>query len=411
MSSRNTAKGTIRPAAISTDIELQDALAGLLADVEMVDDRGPLRVTVPAGQMDAEGLTRLDESGASLVFVDLGPDHEGALELTRALTTRDSKRPVILLGPSMDTELVLAGMRAGASEYLSQPLDPESVARALSRLTDRGPKVRTELGRCIGLFGGKGGSGVTTVAANLAVVINQATGGDVLLMDLDEFGTAGLLLGLWPRYSFHDVIDSFHRLDADLFDSMVETHESGVHLLAAPSEASAVMELGATNAAELIQFAKGMYDFVVVDFGRNGPAQLAPGIAQLDEALMVVTPEFPSVRNMKRVISVVESNFQGQPDQIHLVLNRETQKSNITATEIETTLGYPIAWSLPREDSVWEQAADVGRPLVSSASSSKSAKQIRAMGSKLAGPVAKPDLNGKGGLRKKLEAFVRRPRA
>jgi hypothetical protein len=91
------------------------------------------------------------------------------------------------------------------------------------------------LGKVTTVFSAKGGTGVTTVATNLAVALRLLTDKEVLLVDLaPALGTAAVAMGVHPRYTYLDVIQNFHRIDEDLFRSFLEVDESGVHVLASP---------------------------------------------------------------------------------------------------------------------------------------------------------------------------------
>ena len=61
-------------------------------------------------------------------------------------------------------------------------------------------------GRIFTVFGGKGGTGKSTVATNLGVALARS-GARTCLMDLDlAFGDVGVLLGLFPERTLSDAV-------------------------------------------------------------------------------------------------------------------------------------------------------------------------------------------------------------
>ncbi len=90
-------------------------------------------------------------------------------------------------------------MRAGAREFLPQPIAASALVEALGRAAARRPSVRVgskEGGKVLVFLGGKGGSGVTTVACNFAVSLAQECAQSTVLIDLDlPLGDAALNLG------------------------------------------------------------------------------------------------------------------------------------------------------------------------------------------------------------------------
>ena len=87
----------------------------------------------------------------------------------------------------------------------------------------------------IGIFSPKGGSGRTTIATNLAIAIKQQTNTRVALLDANlQFGDVGVLLNLNPKTrSIVDLADGGDP-DADLVESVMIEHSTGVRALLAP---------------------------------------------------------------------------------------------------------------------------------------------------------------------------------
>ena len=96
-------------------------------------------------------------------------------------------------------------MRAGAREFLTQPISPSTIAEALVRASVRRPAARPPkkaAGKLMVFTGAKGGSGVTTVATNFAIAVARESGRSTLLIDLDlPLGDAALDLGITAQYS------------------------------------------------------------------------------------------------------------------------------------------------------------------------------------------------------------------
>ena len=133
-------------------------------------------------------------------------------------------------------------MRAGVADYLPRPVTAEALRASLERVRQLlghggqgGRRSQASLGKLYAFYSAKGGAGTTTVATNFAVVLHRLTGKRTLLVDLDlELGEIALLLGVQPRFNFVDMVQNFHRMDAELLASYIERHDSGVHLLSAP---------------------------------------------------------------------------------------------------------------------------------------------------------------------------------
>src|SRR5260370_887867 len=79
-----------------------------------------------------------------------------------------------------------------------------------------------EPAKVVAVMPAKGACGATTVACNLAFQWKKLSGQRVLLADLDPLaGTLSFLLKIKSTYSFLDVLQRAHELDADLWNHMV----------------------------------------------------------------------------------------------------------------------------------------------------------------------------------------------
>lgn len=96
--------------------------------------------TVVGAASGEEGLATFDEQGADMVLVDLRlPDMNG-FEVTRALR-RHTDVPIAMVTASNDTHDVVAGLEAGADDYVVKPVVAKELSariRALLRRTSAG---------------------------------------------------------------------------------------------------------------------------------------------------------------------------------------------------------------------------------------------------------------------------------
>lgn len=398
------ARRILRCALLSTDQTVHETLGGILRDP---DQRAELTFALetPLVDLGPEDVLRLGHSGAEVVVLDLGMERETGLELTKFLLGREADRPIILIGPTLEPEILLSSMRVGASEYLAKPLNPETVSEALTRVRQRlagdddgGP----ESARTFAVISAKGGIGVTTLATNLAVQLARFSEEKTALIDLDDFGTASLLLGLWPKYSFHDVLDNVHRLDDNLLQSLVEHHTSGVDLLSSPNEGMGVEPLDPGQARRLFRFFDQRYPIVVVDAGGSkGPAMAVA--EEVDELIVVAYPELPAIRNVKRIYPELERMRAGRP--IRLVVNRYVADDSISGEELEGTIGATVFATLSKDEEAVTHAANSGKPVVMNGSS-KYSRDVKNLGRLLIGAEASKAKSS--GLKGRLASLVRR---
>src|SRR2546428_13708612 len=116
-------------------------------------------------------------------------------------------------------------------------------------------------------MGAKGGCGVTSLVTQLGALLANSFSKKTLVVDLHpDFGDAALYLGLTKyRYHFFELVENTDRLDADLLQSFVLHHSSGLDLIPAPhgTEPARRTAPGALN--HVIEFVRSRYEFILVD--------------------------------------------------------------------------------------------------------------------------------------------------
>src|SRR5580692_7663882 len=152
---------------------------------------------------ELDDLQKFLEANYDVIIVDLDSDPEHALDLVEHICA-NSSATVMVYSAQADSELLVRCMRAGAREFLSQPIAANTIAEALVRASVRRPTVRAPkktAGKLFVFAGAKGGSGVSTIASNFAILLSQESQKNTLLLDLDlPLGAAALDLGIMTQY-------------------------------------------------------------------------------------------------------------------------------------------------------------------------------------------------------------------
>jgi pilus assembly protein CpaE len=279
-------------------------------------------------------------------------------------------------------------MRGGITEFLPKPVTPEEVREAVHRVIPNnaaaGASQGTTLGEIYAFFGAKGGSGATTLATNLAIVLHRLTKKKTLLVDLDvELGEASLLLGIQPRFNFVDLIQNFHRVDAGLLASYIERHDSGVHLLSAPFHPDRAQVVSAEQIRRILQYLKQHYEYIVIDVSKSFTPVTMAAFEQADRIFLTTTVDLPSLRNVQRALPLMQRVVHGK-DRINLLLNRFEKGGEVTTKEVERSLGLPVYATLSNDYEAVIRSVNTGKPVVLNGTSAYS-QDLNKLGSLITG--------------------------
>ena len=233
------------------------------------------------------------------------------------------------------------------------------------------------------------------MATNLAVVLRQLTGKKTLLVDLDlELGETALMLGMRPRFNFVDLVQNFHRMDADLLASFIERHDSGVDLLSAPYHPEKAEMVSGDLIRRILLFLRQHYDYVVVDTSKSFSQATLATFEQADQVFLVTTADLPSLRNIQRGLPMMRRVLVRGEDQLRLVINRFDPKDQISVKDIERSLGLKVFWKLSNDYEAVLGSLNTGKPIVMNGTSSYS-KDLKSLGVTLAGTGAETERRGR----------------
>jgi pilus assembly protein CpaE len=237
----------------------------------------------------------------------------------------------------------------------------------------------------ITVFSNKGGTGITTIATNLAIGLRQQTRREVALADFDiHSGDAAFLLGVTPSRSLGDVL-SAPRIDSASVGEALTKHESGVYVLPQPEQLDRVDGVTHQQLGSVLEILSSTYDFVVVDAPHVFNELTLEIFDRSSTILLVCEPSIPSVRAARRSLDIFHKlNFLVSPDRVRLVLNRRSDSSAISVTQLEETLGRPVFASVSNDYGAVSTAINVGKPLVGAHDESRAGRDISALTRKLA---------------------------
>jgi pilus assembly protein CpaE len=395
-------QGSLRAALISPDPSFRTLVTRCLEELGPSVD-WVLRAESDVVELRPESVDRLAERAPDLLFLDVGTSPSAGERFVAAITALMPGLTVVAAGGGLGVDELLALIRAGATGYLRRPWSEDELrdvcANALRKLlstrADSAVEDPASNARVIALFSPKGGTGVTTLATNLAVHIRQATTKKTLLLDLSpELGTCPVLLGAEPRYSYLDVLESLQRMDERLLQSFLEEHESGLRVLASPQTASMAGEVRRDSVVAIVRLLRRFFDYVVVDLGRSVVDETVATVLELaDERLLVTAPELPTLRNVKQILPLVPHGGDAK-ESIRVVVSRYEDGVSVSTKEIERAVGLPV-WETVHEDRERVgRSANLGRPIVMQGSSPY-AKTVGRIGAVVA--AADVTKNGRGG--------------
>ncbi|HZD21937.1 MAG TPA: AAA family ATPase [Acidimicrobiia bacterium] len=378
-------------------------------DDEFVDSAKQLfDGSLPVARSMEEASQTVSSVDTRMVLIGPSFSNEASMSQIKALHNQDPSLVLMMVAEEVTAELLRQGMRAGVSDVLETPLDEAKIEAAIeqfahdvlhsqtARKSPAAPVAEEESeGRIITITSAKGGSGKTVLATNLALLLNRLPETKVCLVDADlQFGDVSLVLQLEPRFTMVNAAHELHQLDAELLDSLLTEHPSGLKVLAAPLEPAFADDITTAGLMQMLDVLKENYDYIIVDTAAMLDELILSLIEKSDDILMLVDMDLPSVKNAKLALETMRL-LKFSTSNVKLVLNRSNAKAKLENREIEGALKMEIAASIP-SDAMVAASVNEGRPVVESDPKSKVSKGYASVAELIAGKI--PAAAGKSGL-------------
>ena len=236
----------------------------------------------------------------------------------------------------------------------------------------------------IAVTGGKGGTGKTSIAVNLATAFAQASR-RVMLFDGDlGLANVDVLLGLTPKCTLEQVLSGERRLE-----EVILLTPSGVRVVPSASGVARMAALSSTERAAIIQAFStlpGVLDVLVVDTAAGIHDSVLQFCQAAQQVLVVLRDEPTSLTDCYALIKVLSRNHGVRHFRVLANMTRVTGEGEsvfrrlqrVTDRYLEVVLEY--VGEIPEDKSV-KQAVQLQRPVVEAYPSSAAARAFRHLAS------------------------------
>ena len=278
-------------------------------------------------EFERSGMVEMVETAPQVLAWQLPHDQDGLPEDLRLALADPHGPAVIVLTDGHPAIWFQEALALGVDDVIVLPQPPSALGLAAAKAcamrsrrsaaASAGAAVKAYRdAHIVSVFSTKGGSGKTVIATNLAVAFARA-GRRTLLMDFDlHSGDDALVLGLSPRWTILDLVQSPGDLDAEKLAGFVTRHQSGVDLLPAPTRPDEEELVSVDRLEPLIEIARESYDVVVIDTSSLfSPATLL-AIDNTDTLILVGASDVPTIKSLKialETLDLLELVGQGHP--------------------------------------------------------------------------------------------------
>jgi pilus assembly protein CpaE len=377
--------------------------------VLIVDDAAETRENLRkllqfVGNLEVVGTANSGRSGIDtakalkpdVVLMDINmPDMDGIVA-TETIRQQSPSSQIIILSVQGDPNYMRRAMLAGARDFLTKPPALDELTSAIHRAGKMAKEENVKrasgangaaglaanslaLGKIIVVYGPKGGIGVTTIAVNLAVTLqNEET--PVCLVDGNlQFGDLAVFLNEQVRNSILDLAPRVDELDSEVVKNvLISNTQTGLSLLPSPARPEYADNVSGEQFAKTLKFLRTMFSYVIVDASTILTDVVLGALDNADLVVLITTQEIPSIKNARLFLDLAEVLGISRR-QLIFVMNRFDKRIGISPDKVSESFKQDISVVVPFEDRVVVPSVNRGVPFMLGDRSRPIAKSILAL--------------------------------
>lgn len=332
-----------------------------------------------------EAIDRAGELKPDVILMDINmPDMDG-ISATEAIRRKLSWAQIVILSVQGDPNYMRRAMLAGARDFLTKPPTIDELISAVRRagimaLDERSKSVAAQPklpgsgplgggyaaanGKIITIYSPKGGTGRTTLAANLAVTLqNDET--QVAVVDGNlQFGDVTIFFNVQSQNHIGVLAPRVSELDPNVVEDVMITHgDSKVKILAAPPKPGEAEDVSGDQFTKLLQYLKRMYAYIIVDTTSSLNEITLAALDISDLIVLITTQDIPSIANARLFLDLAPA-LGISKENILFVMNKYDKRINITPERIGESFKKEISSVIPLDSSSAIPAMNRGVPFM-----------------------------------------------
>lgn len=323
-----------------------------------------------------EGLAAIATFLPEIIIADMRMPDMSGFDILQNLRRdpRYHQIPVIFVTSVKTLEDKLKAFELGADDYLVKPFEPEELAARLDILARRAKALQlsNDLSQTnkikptiIAVHSLRGGSGVSSLAVNLALSFYQIWEQPTLLIDTAFFSSQiAMLLNMSPKSTLAKFADfQVAEIDEKMVEELISTHSSGLQIIAAPRFPVATDIFTDEFWNVIFKPLDKKYSYIVIDTSHDFSDATISSLLKADILLQVVEPEMASLRVSVSAMKTYEQ--LGIPyEKIKLVINQPFPDLSIGKALLQKAIGRPFDYDLPYEPLEVLRSINLGSPFV-----------------------------------------------
>lgn len=330
-------------------------------------------------------------TGPDVLLVGLDTDAVQRLAYARRVQSAYPQAIIIGYAASYTADVLAQSVAAGARRVLRFPFELATLTQAIQEVRAEPPGTAPAIpiihppsasaiqalnaqmtgsgapdNQVIVLFSPKGGVGCSSLAANLAVALQQMGYPTGLVDGNISFGSLEVFLELQPTHSLLQLIGDVDQLNIELILDTMVAHSTGLKVLLAPLRPEEGDGVRGEHLQRILTLLRQHFRFTLVDTWPSYDERVLAMLEIADLILVPIGPDLPAMKNLNSFLRVARL-LNYDMNKIVPVLMRANSVPPGHLKELEAFLKQPLTWRVVSDGKRATEAANSGTPFVLSA--------------------------------------------
>jgi CheY-like chemotaxis protein len=308
----------------------------------ILEKRGRHEAILAAEGKDGLDLARSTHPDLAIVDVMM-PDMDG-YTVVRELrgSPETAELPILILTARGQAVDKMVALQVGADAHIAKPVQTETLLTKIDELLQKSQENRKAVP--LPILSLHGGSGATTVAVNLALLLQKV--GPTVLLDLSpNSGHCSLYLGMKPEKHWRPLLNEDTTIQPAVVQDLLLEHPSGLRLLAAPPTPVEKGGLNTGQLKQLLEIVRQGNAFLVVDM----PPGLSPAtkylLSEAPHVLLVTRDDPAGIQTTRQTLQALGQTAR----QARVILNHVTPGPHPRPEAVQRAVRAPLVALLPYE--------------------------------------------------------------
>jgi pilus assembly protein CpaE len=324
-------------------------------------------VTLEKSVIELRGEIEASECGAAIFDMDVS-SLEQIESLQRVVRRLEGRAPVVVVTQKFDPGAVRILVQLQVADFLVKPITTADLVRSCIRALQGPGRQENAESQVYTFMPAAGGVGATTLAVQTAFQLHRSVtrAASTCVVDLNfQQGACAEYLDLEPRFDINEIENQPERLDRQLLDVMLSRHESGLCVLAAPTDPADMRSFNTDVVVRMLDLVSAYFDNVVIDMPRTWFPWTETVLLGSNKLYIVSEMTVPCLRHTQRLIKAIQDRTAREVKP-SVIVNRFEQKksgSGIKPSDVEELLGDHFVGGISNNYRLVREAVDRGMPI------------------------------------------------